>query len=112
MSLTDVQFEQCSKAADLLEQRRDAEGRDEVIKLLAEIPRNQDYGELLNSLIRRCGLLPYMQLKTASWTDRVVCEAFRVDGGNDVPVTLQREQSLILKKLLAGETQEAATQLL
>ncbi len=104
MSLNDAQFEKCSRAAELLEQRRDAEGRDEVISLLAEIPRDQDYGELLNSLIRRCGLLPYMQLETANWTDRLVCEAFRVDGGNDLPVVLHREQSLVLKKLLDGES--------
>lgn len=104
MSLTDAQFEQCSKAADFLELRKDAEGRDEVIKILAEIPREQEYGELLNNLIRRCGLLPYMQLKSANWMDRVVCEAFQVDGGNDIPVTLHREQSLVLKKLLAGES--------
>lgn len=104
MSLTDAQFEKCSKAAALLEQRREVEGRDEIISLLAEIPRNQNYGELLNNLIRRCGLLPYMQIESASWADRFVCEAFKVDGGNDFPVTLHREQSLVLKKLLSGES--------
>lgn len=104
MILTDANFEQCSKAADLLERKLDAEAREEIIKILAEIPKDEEYGELLNSLIRRCGLLPYMQLKTASWADRVVFEAFKVDSGNDEPVTLHREQSFILKKLLNGES--------
>ncbi|WP_278534743.1 DEAD/DEAH box helicase [Delftia acidovorans] len=104
MNLTDSQFERCVRAAEFLEQSNESDGRDEVLRLLAEIPRDQSYGPLVNSLIRKSGLLPYMQLESANWSDRVVFEAFKVDGGNDFPVTLHREQSLILKHLLSGKS--------
>ncbi|MDA8452871.1 hypothetical protein M5C97_22895 [Acidovorax sp. NCPPB 3859] len=104
MTLTDAQFERCARAAELFEQRNDSDAREEVLKLLAEIPRNQIYGPLINSLIRKSGLLPYMQLESANWADRVVFEAFKVDGGNGFPVALHREQSLVLKKLLSGKS--------
>lgn len=100
--LTDEAFEACTEIARLLDQREEGQARDAVIRLLATLPRDAAYGELVNALVRRSGLLPYVQLESATWEDRFACEAFRVDSGLGRPVVLHREQSLVLKKLLDG----------
>lgn len=102
--LTDEQFAACARAAELLEDSDEVAAREEVIRVLASMPSGSDYGELVNALVRRSGLFPYVQQSSASWQDRFACEAFKVDGGADIPVTLHREQSVILKRLLAGES--------
>lgn len=100
--LTEEAFEACAEIARLLDQREEAQARDAVIRLLAQLPRDAAYGELVNALVRRSGLLPYVQPESAAWEDRFACEAFRVDSGLGRPVVLHREQSLVLKKLLEG----------
>ncbi len=102
--LTEENFSACAEIAQLLDDREEVKARDAVIRLLSELPRDAAYGELINTLVRRSGLLPYVQLNSAAWEDRFACEAFRVDSGLGRPVVLHREQSFVLKKLLAGES--------
>lgn len=62
-----------------------------------------DYNPLVNHLIRETGLFPYLEPKTSNWEERFVYHAFKVDVGEENPLTLHREQSLLLKKLLEGK---------
>ena len=43
-----------------------------------------------------------MQTETSSWQDKFIFELFKVDIGEKKQVTLHREQSFLLKKLIAG----------
>jgi hypothetical protein len=98
-------FDVCHEINDLLESGRETEGRDALIRLLHRLERDKiPYGPLVNSLIRETGLYPYLQEATANWSDRFAFQAFRVDVGSGGPETLHREQSLLLKRLLAGES--------
>src|SRR5690606_10585002 len=47
-------------------------------------------------------LFPYLKPNSASWQDRFVFEAFKVNTGLEAPITLHREQSSLLKQLLQG----------
>ena len=104
-------FASCSKINDLLNLKRDNEARNVLIKLLAHHESNNiNYTPLVNHLIRSAGLYPYIQQETADWQDRFVHEAFKVDTGATEPLTLHREQSILLK---ARRLQElSATRLL
>ena len=98
-------FETCHKINDLLVAQSENEARNELIKLLdfheqEKIP----YSELVNHLIRESGLYPYLNLETASWQDKFVYEIFKADVGESDQVTLHREQSGLLKKLLEGKS--------
>ena len=97
-------FDECSVINDLLHAEEETEARNRLIRLLDSLGReNQAYNPLLNHLIRQSGLYPYLQPETSSWQDRFVFESFKVDIGQDEPVTLHSEQSLVLKHLLDGE---------
>ena len=97
-------FDECSVINDLLHAEEETEARNRLIRLLDSLGReNQAYNPLLNHLIRESGLYPYLQPETSSWQDRFVFESFKVDIGQDEPVTLHSEQSLVLKHLLDGE---------
>lgn len=77
--------------------------RNEVIKLLAKIGKdNLEFPEPLNHFIREVGLYPYLNLEKASWQEKFIHESFKVKSG-DIDVTLHKEQSSILKKLLQGK---------
>ncbi|MCW7552725.1 DEAD/DEAH box helicase [Endozoicomonas gorgoniicola] len=77
--------------------------RNEVIKLLAKIEKqNLEFPELLNHFIRSVGLYPYLDLEKASWQEKFIHESFKVNTGEN-DVTLHKEQSSLLKKLLKGE---------
>ncbi len=96
-------FEECSVINDLLQADKGVEARNRLILLLDNFRReNQSYDPLLNHLIRESGLYPYLEPETSSWQDRFVFESFKVDIGQDEPVTLHSEQSLVLKHLLDG----------
>ncbi len=98
--MTDV-FEKCHEINSLLNDDRDSESRDALIKLLDYCKReNVEYTPLINHLIRQTGLYPYMDPSSASWQDRYVYEVFKTDIGTEKDVTLHREQSLLLRKLL------------
>ncbi len=97
-------FEECSAINGLLQSNDATEARNRLIRLLDSLDRaNQAYSHLLNHLIRESGLYPYLEPETSSWQDRFVFESFKVDIGQDEPVTLHSEQSLVLKHLLNGD---------
>lgn len=97
-------FEECSVINDLLQANEGIEARNRLIRLLDTLGReNQAYNPLINHLIRESGLYPYLEPETSRWQDRFVYESFKVDIGQDEPVTLHSEQSLVLKHLLDGE---------
>lgn len=96
-------FEECAAINDLLQAENGTEARNRLIRLLDQhdgegIP----YSPLVNHLIRESGLFPYLDPDTSSWQDRFVYESFKVDIGQEQPVTLHSEQSLVLKHLLDG----------
>lgn len=96
-------FETCHKINDLLILNNEIEARNELIKLLDFHKKKQiPYSHLINHLIRESGLYPYLDLETSSWQDRFVYEIFKVNVGETEELTLHREQSALLKKLLAG----------
>src|SRR3990167_3167583 len=97
-------FDECAAINHLLQDDDGIEARNRLIRLLDTLGREkQAYDPLLNHLIRESGLYPYLEPETSSWQDRFVFESFKVDIGQDAPVTLHREQSLVLKHLLDGD---------
>ena len=98
-------FEKCSQINDFLVCGLEAEARDELIRTLDYCKSKElEFTPLLNHLVRQTGLYPYLQLSTADWQERYVYEAFKVDTGDKEPVTLHREQSILLSSLLEGES--------
>lgn len=97
-------FEQCKEINKELISDKDSSARDSLIQLLDFHKKNKiEYSTLVNSLIRQTGLYPYLNVSTADWQDRFIYEAFKTDIGLEENVTLHREQSSLLKKLLDGE---------
>ena len=77
--------------------------RNLVIKALADIGKNnKKFPPVLNNFIRSVGLYPYLNLDAASWQEKFVYESFKVDVGGE-NVTLHKEQSSLLKKLIDGK---------
>lgn len=103
--MTEEIFKSCVNVNELLIQKRDNEARDELIKILDYHEQKElKYSELVNHLIRETGLYPYLDVETANWQDRFVYEVFKVDTGGNEELTLHREQSTLLKKLIDGES--------
>lgn len=96
-------FNICYKINNILLKNQEVEARNILIRLLDyHTKENLDYSPLVNHLIRITGLYPYIQIETATWQDRFIYEAFKVDIGRK-EATLHREQSSLLKKLIDGE---------
>lgn len=97
-------FEQCHIINGLLISNQENEARQELIKLL-DYHNNNDlaYNPLVNHLIRETGLFPYLEPETSNWEERFIYNAFKVDVGEEKPLTLHREQSFLLKRLLEGK---------
>ncbi len=96
-------FKNCQTINELLIADKENDARQELIKLLDFHESNKiEYSPLINHLIRETGLFPYLEPKTSNWEERFVYDIFKVDVGEGKPLTLHREQSLLLKKLLAG----------
>lgn len=97
-------FEQCHIINGLLISNQENEARQELIKLL-DYHNNNDlaYNPLVNHLIRETGLFPYLEPETSNWQERFIYNAFKVDVGEEKPLTLHREQSFLLKSLLEGK---------
>lgn len=103
--LNDDVFVKCSEINDKLNEGCVSEARSMVIKLLDSIEKHNDsYMPLINHLVREVGLYPYMNPETANWEDRFVYEVFKADIGEDEKCTLHSEQSLVLKRLLLGDS--------
>ncbi len=97
-------FDQCHIINKLLISNQENEARQELIKLLDYHNNNNlSYNPLVNHLIRKTGLFPYLELETSNWEERFVYNAFKVDVGEEKPLTLHREQSFLLKNLLEGK---------
>lgn len=97
-------FEDCQVINDLLVANNENDARQELIKLLDYHYTNAiEYTPLVNHLIRETGLFPYLDPDTSSWEERFVYDAFKVDVGEENLLTLHREQSFLLKKLLEGK---------
>jgi hypothetical protein len=97
-------FSECQKINEFIATNDESKARDELIKLLDYHEREAlPYDPLLNNLIRQVGLYPYLRIETSSWQDRFAFESFKVDVGSGSLVTLHREQSSILKKLIEGK---------
>src|SRR5690554_4014978 len=97
-------FEDCQVINDLLIANRENDARQELIKLLDFHEINEiEYTPLVNHLIRETGLFPYLDPDTPHWAERFVYDAFKVDVGEETPLTLHREQSFLLKRLLEGK---------
>lgn len=97
-------FNQCHIINGLLISNQENEARQELIKLL-DYHNNNDlaYNPLVNHLIRETGLFPYLEPETSNWEERFIYNAFKVDVGEEKPLTLHREQSFLLKRLLEGK---------
>ncbi|OPB92599.1 DEAD/DEAH box helicase [Elizabethkingia occulta] len=102
--MEDKIFKDCQLVNDLLISNRENDARQELIKLLDyHYVNNIEYTPVVNHLIRETGLFPYLDPDTSNWEERFVYSAFKVDVGEDNPLTLHREQSFLLKKLLEGK---------
>jgi hypothetical protein len=98
-------FETCQNINTLLHTDKDNEAREELIKLLDFHNTNQIvYTPVVNHFIRETGLFPYLQEETSNWEEKYIYDVFKVNVGEEKPVTLHREQSYLLKKLLAGNS--------
>lgn len=97
-------FDQCHIINGLLISNQENEARQELIKLLDYHNNNDlEYNPLVNHLIRETGLFPYLEPETSNWEERFIYNAFKVDVGEEKPLTLHREQSFLLKRLLEGK---------
>jgi hypothetical protein len=98
-------FAECSAINDLLLAGKEVKARERLITVLDYHKRNTfPYSRCLNHFIRATGLYPYLEIESADWSERFVFEAFKVDSGDAEEKTLHREQSAVLKMLLAGES--------
>jgi len=98
-------FNTCQNINTLLLSKKDNEAREELIKLLDYHSTNKlNYTPIVNHFIRETGLFPYLQEETSNWEERYIYEIFKVNVGEEEPVTLHREQSYLLKKLLLGQS--------
>lgn len=98
-------FEKCREINSLLNSGNEKDARNKLIKMLDFLQVNDiPYNSLVNHLIREVGLFPYFDEKQADWMDSLACEMFRADVGFGKSVILHREQSSVLKRLLAGES--------
>lgn len=98
-------FQHCREINELLSTGFENKARNKLIQLLQELKeKDQPYTPLINHLIRETGLFPYIDPNTADWQDSFIYEIFKVDLGENTLRTLHREQSVLLKSLLNGES--------
>ncbi|MFE8645000.1 DEAD/DEAH box helicase [Sphingomonas sp. NCPPB 2930] len=97
-------FESCQSINDALNRGDEQAARDRLIQLLDFHQTNKlQQSSLVNHLIRQTGLYPYIDLGSSDWTDRFAFESFKANIGTDRPITLHREQSYLLSRLLNGD---------
>jgi len=96
-------FEECKEISNNIDINNDNIARNKLILLLDYMKKNDlEYTPIINHLIRLTGLYPYIDTSTAILEDRLIHDVFKVDTGDTNPLTLHREQSNLLKKLLEG----------
>ena len=98
-------FEKCRKIADDLNSGNEIIAREEVILLLDELTKcSETPNELVNHLIRETGLYPYIDDRNSLLGDALVKDLFSVSVGGGKTATFHRDQSVLLKSLLTGES--------
>ncbi len=108
-------FNELSLINNLIDENED-EWRNKLIKFLWEnfSCENQDtnynygiYSKLINHLIRKVWLYPYMDFSSSHWTDKMAYSSFSLDiklpSMKNSNLILHREQSDVLKMLLEWE---------
>lgn len=97
-------FNQCKEINNHLDLNNEDKARNQLILLLDYMKSNSiEYSPIVNHLIRLAGLYPYINTDNAILEDRLIYDIFKVDTGSEEPLTLHREQSSLLKKLLDGK---------
>lgn len=97
-------FNECKIINKHVENDNENEARNCLIKLLDYLNKHKiEYTPIINNLIRQTGLYPYININSANWEEKLVYDAFKVDTGEDKLITLHREQSSLLKKLVKGK---------
>ena len=97
-------FNQCKEINNHLDLNNEDKARNQLIVLLDYMKSNSvEYSPIVNHLIRLTGLYPYINTDNAILEDRFIYDIFKVDTGSEEPLTLHREQSSLLKKLLDGK---------
>jgi hypothetical protein len=97
-------FNECKEISNNIDENNDDIARNKLILLLDYMKKNDlEYTPIINHLIRLTGLYPYIDTSTAILEDRLIYDVFKVDTGDIAPLTLHREQSSLLKKLLEGK---------
>lgn len=94
-------FEILGKISDLLNIGKEETARNELIQYLENV--DTPYPPLLNNLIRRVGLYPYLDIENSNWQEKFVYEVYKSDVGKNKLVTLHREQGYVLNTLLSGK---------
>ena len=96
-------FEKCRDIVGKIDNGDEKEARKDLILLLDECKKHSiPYTPLLNHLIRKMGLFPYMK-DSAIWQDCIALNFFETDIGGNEPAVLHIDQSNILKQLLKGD---------
>lgn len=96
-------FVRCRDIANKIDNGSELDARKDLILLLDACKKHSTpYTPLLNHLIRKMGLFPYMK-DSAIWQDCIALNFFETDIGGDEPAVLHIDQSNILKKLLKGD---------
>jgi hypothetical protein len=76
--MDDYIFESCGKINDLLNNSKEKEAGEELIKLLDYHKSNQiEYTPLVNHLLREAGLYSHIHPETSGWDDRFAYEVFK-----------------------------------
>ncbi|XKM13253.1 DEAD/DEAH box helicase [Orbaceae bacterium ac157xtp] len=98
-------FNICHSINNSLNTGNESLARDELIKLLDYCKSNNiAYTPLINHLIKDTGLYPYIDQETADWQERFAYQSFKINTGDKEPITLHRGQSILLQKLLGGQS--------
>ena len=96
-------FAKCRDIVEKIDNEEEKEARKDLILLLNACEKHDiAYTPLLNHIIRKLGLFPYMK-DSVIWQDYVALNFFEADIGEEEPAVLHIDQSNILKKLLDGE---------
>ena len=71
-------FDECQRIFNIDNQQDRA---NELFKLLDKIGNKKKYIPVLNHLIREIGIYPYINIDTAIFNDKLVCECFKTNVG-------------------------------
>lgn len=108
----DKVFDRCKQINDIINRNEENLAREKLILLLDYINSHPEkkriyeyYGQILNHLKRELGFYPYMEIEHAIWQDRYAYEYFTLPIGKDNKyLTVHREQSNVINKLLQGDS--------